>query len=520
MPRYLVEEFYNADQDEFVNYASNGSELELLFPLSSVGFTQSSIDIVQDYSMVSYCCETIAPFISVVNFGYEKKDRIHLYFRITCTSTDTPSLQQELFYFSEVISQELKIYDDIHVISFWDTISEYEDSFSKRVFHFPDLINGYWANLINQGHQEIASEYHTSPTKYFNKLYRTYPEQSYLFWRSPLSKDFKDPLYFSTENWIIPPRTNLTGALKLYSGIEHTTKLEPAEKVLYNGLLALVTDTAAVYFRQSEQLLHSIRCTTFLLAQRHSPAPEQHLTDIITQDTGVQGHLFKDDDTLRRKAATFTRTVKIDKEQITYQLSELGDIIIASYKDFKYVFFSDNSMSFEQIKDLNKFLYPAYAKTQNIIEASITGDCKWPELDDDKFEELCYDILYCDPRFDSNTIQKMGNSRSRDGGRDIVIKTRLAPGRQQELYIFQCKYFSTRTSLSAAKLPNAANVIMQYGAHGYGVFTTTVIDATLYDMLDAFVKNGHLYNYYCWSKYELERFLNRHQLIKRKYFTP
>jgi hypothetical protein len=517
--RYFAEDFHNSDPDAFENYANAGGELELMFPLSSIGFTQSSIDIVRDYSMVSYCCETIAPFISVISFGHEKKDRIHSFFRITCKSIDTASLLEKLIYFSEVISQEVNIYDDIDVISFWDIVSEYEESFDERLFHFPDLVNEYWANLVNQGHWEIASEYHKSERKYFNKLYRKYPEQSYRFWRSPFSKGFAEPLYFSTDNWIIPPQTDLVGALKLYSGIEHSTKLEPAEKVYYNGLLALVTDTAAVYFRQLEQLFHSIKCTAFILAQRHSPTPEQHLSTIVTQDIGFQGHLFKDNEDSRRKADTFTRTVKIDNERITYQLSELGDVIVASYKDFKYVFFSDSLMNFEQIKDLNKFLYPAYAKTQNIIESSIAGDCKWSELDDNRFEELCYDLLYCDPRFDSSTIQKMGSSRSRDGGRDIVIKTRMTPGRQQELYVFQCKFLSARTSLSAAKLPSVANVIMQYGAQGYGVFTTAVIDATLYDMLDGFIKNGHLYSYHCWSKYELERFVNRHQLIKRKYFT-
>ncbi|MCB2380353.1 restriction endonuclease [Hymenobacter sp. BT635] len=520
MERYLVEEFYKADHDAFERHANAGSELELLFPLSSVGFTQSSVDIVQDYSMVSYCCETIAPFISVISSGYENKDRIHLYFRITCKSTDTSSLREELAYFSEVISQELTVYDDIDVISFWATVAEYEESFDKRVFHFPDLINGYWANLVNQGHSEIASEYHKSERKYFNKLYRKYPEQSYLFWRNPLSIDFADPIYFSTENWIIPPGTDLNGALALYSGIGHTTRLEQAEKVHYNGSLVLVSDTAALYFRQLDQLFHSIKCTALLLAQRHSPTPELHLNAIITHDPGFQGHLFKDNNVPGKKAHSFTRTVKIDTEQISYHLSELGDIVVAGYKDFKYVFFSESPLSFEQLKELNKFLYPAYAKTQTILEASVTEECKWPELDDEKFEELCYDILYCDPRFDSNTIQKMGNSRSRDGGRDIVIKTRTVPGRPPELYVFQCKYLSTRTSLSAAKLPNAANVIMQYGAQGYGVFTTTVIDATLYDMLAGFVKNGHLHNYHCWSRYELERFLNRHQMIKRKYFTP
>lgn len=153
-----------------------------------------------------------------------------------------------------------------------------------------------------------------------------------------------------------------------------------------------------------------------------------------------------------------------------------------------------------------------------MIDISISENCNWSEIDDDIFEELCYDVLYCHPHFDSSTIQKMGKSRSRDGGRDIVIKTKKTPTNEQELFIFQCKYLSAKTSLSAAKISNAANVIIQYGAKGYGVFTSTVIDSTLYDMLDGFNRSINIDVSFCFSKYELERYLNRHQLIKQKYF--
>jgi hypothetical protein len=113
----------------------------------------------------------------------------------------------------------------------------------------------------------------------------------------------------------------------------------------------------------------------------------------------------------------------------------------------------------------------------------------------------------------------MGKSRSRDGGRDITIMTKRTPTNEPELYIFQCKYISDNSSLSAAKVSNAGNVIMQYGAKGYGIFTTTVIDATLYDMLDGFNRNMRVNTFFRWSKYELERYLNTHDALKRKYFS-
>jgi len=113
----------------------------------------------------------------------------------------------------------------------------------------------------------------------------------------------------------------------------------------------------------------------------------------------------------------------------------------------------------------------------------------------------------------------MGKSKSRDGGRDILIKTKKTPTKEQELFIFQCKFYNDKTSLSGSKLQNAANIIMQYGAKGYGVFTTTVIDSTLYDMLDGFKRYQEIDVSFCWSKYELERYLNRYQFLKDKYFN-
>jgi hypothetical protein len=112
----------------------------------------------------------------------------------------------------------------------------------------------------------------------------------------------------------------------------------------------------------------------------------------------------------------------------------------------------------------------------------------------------------------------MGRSKSRDGGRDILIKSKKTPTSESQLYIFQCKFLSESTSLSAAKISNAANVIMQYDAKGYGVFTSTIIDATLYDMLDGFNRSFKIDTSDTWSKYELERYLNRHEHIKNKYF--
>lgn len=515
---YNITDFHEIDIQAFIKEISIGLEFEISFPLASIGFSQSRIDIIRDYSEVSFCCERISPFLDIIEGNLVIRDKYYTDFKIRCKAINVENLTSELVYFSEMISGEFIEYDDLDRISFFDEVSEYEESYNKRIFVFPELINNYWANLINGAYWEIASEYYESENKFFNKTYKKYPEHRFGFWKSPLSNTFKETIYFSTENWIIPPNTCITDALKTYSGLEHNLIIENADKIVYNGLTILINNSTAVYFTQREQLINSIKCTERVLDKIYNN--NGIFNNSKSHVKSIQVNLFDERSiqTKTKKRVNYHSDIYIDETKIKYNLSEFGDLITIEYKKFTYIFFSNDTLNFEEIKGLNSFLYPAYSKTQKLIDISISEKCDWLELDDDTFEELCYDILYCHPHFDSTTIQKMGKSRSRDGGRDLVIKTKKTPTNEQELYIFQCKYFSDKTSLSASKISNAGNVIMQYGAKGYGVFTTTVIDSTLYDMLAGFNRNMGIDTSFCWSKYELERYLNRYQIIKNKYF--
>ena len=398
--------------------------------------------------------------------------------------------------------------DDDTRIEFLDEVLEYEDSLHKLYFTFTDLINAYWANLLDGGYWEIAGEY-DSEEDFFRDTYKRHPEHRFGFWRNAKSKVYKDSIYFSTESWIIPDETNLIQALKNYSEPYAKFEINEAELVNFNGKQILLTNNIAVYFDQNKQLQNAINCSQKVLNGKLFNSV------IIKENINEQNNLFAEHKKVNtRKKKRYI----IDPALLSFKVSELGDLVLASYKGFNHIFFGNTSLPFEDIKELNAHLYPAFSKTQNLIEKSISNNCNWQELNDDTFEELCYDLLYCHSKFDSSTIKKMGKSKSRDGGRDIVIKSKKTPTAEPELYIFQCKFLSESTSLSAAKMGSAANVIMQYGAKGYGVFTTTVIDATLYDMLEGFKRNQGIDVSDTWSKYELARYLNRHSIIKNKYF--
>ncbi|WP_440956615.1 hypothetical protein ACSAZK_06830 [Methanosarcina sp. Mfa9] len=488
-------------------------EIKIVLPLESVGFSSSYLDVVYDHILVSYCSEKIASFANVIKGEITLRDNYYKDFIIVCTPRDVKNLADCLVYFSKFFSDGSDELSKEDRDSFYDEIGEYELNLNKKCFVFPELVNNYWANLINGAYFEMASEY-DSEDEFFKETYKKYPEHRYGFWKNAPSKEYNETIYFSIENWIVPPESNLMQALKIYSGLETDLIIEKADVLNYKGSSVIVNSSSAVWFNEGS-LFKSILCTEKTLLRKYRKQLPVTLTEGLDD---VQLGIFPEPLSQVNAESYSSRFNFLDSEKFQYHLSEFGDLALVKYLGFNYVFFIRNTLNFEEMKEFNEYLNPVYSKIQNLIGQSCTGNCKWGDLNDDVFEELCYDIIYCHPKFDSTTIQKMGKSRSRDGGRDIVVKTRKTPTSESELFIFQCKFYSNSNSLSASKLSNAGNVIMQYGAKGYGIFTSTIIDSTLYDMLDGFERNMGIDTSIRWSKYELERFLNRNKQLKEKYF--
>lgn len=491
--------------------------LEIHIPLKSIGFAGSYIDIIHDYLLVSYCSERIAFFVKTEKGERITKDRYYTVFCITCKIQDAESLFDFLKSIAPFFNEDLEGIPKETMVAFSEDLDKYEESLYKKSFIFPELVNDYWANLVNGAYWEIASEYYESEKTFLNRIYRKYPEQRFGFWKNAPSKSYKETVYFSTENWIVPPEVDIISALKVYSGLETDLVIEKAEILSFKQAHVVLNSSVAVWFHDFKSLEKSISCVYKALLPR---SKEISPDDSPKSCASSQMTFFPENKPLRRKRRRLEslKISPLEAGKFTYYLSEFGDLIIIEFMKFRHVFFSRNTVSFEILKELYEQINPVYSKIQSLIGQSCTGNCNWKVLNDDLFEELCYDIIYLHPKFDSSTIQKMGKSTSRDGGRDIVVKTKATPTSEAQLYIFQCKFSKGAGSLSASKVPNAGNVIMQYGASGYGVFTPLVIDSTLYDMLDGFERNAKIDTSIRWSKYELERFLNRNGHLKKKYF--
>lgn len=443
--------------------------IEIRLPLEQLLYTRQHIDLVLEYLQISYCAESIGNLTQVEEADTVRDRGYRKYFKMIIKPLKVNELIEFVYYAVGSLNGEIEG-EEIDTSGWFEDIETYEDSLSDRTFHFPEFIDSYYANLIHG----VYSEY-----KPKRSLYKKYPERAFGYWKSAASNSIGYTFYVSPEAWLVPKQADFKKILKYYSDLEDEIILENAELYYYNDSKVYLTAFHAVRLKEPYYLVRARKCADALVKR------------------------------------------ELSKPTKKFMISEFGDLLIMDDDDFYFVYFSNEiyKFNFEESKDIFASINPVYDKVQSLIGLSARIECDWSSLDDDSFEELCYDIVYYNPRFDSNTIQKMGKSRSRDGGRDIGVWTKSLPGQFPIYFIFQCKFIKPKSSLSASKLGNASNVILQYNAGGYGVFTTGVIDSTLYDMLKGFSNSIGIDTKELWSIYELERFLARHPPLKNRYFS-
>ncbi len=467
-------------EKKLVDIFKKNSLLEIELPFDSINVAQSSLDIIQDYLGVSFLAEKIAKHSEIIYSGKVERDKYYLGFLLKIKPLNINELAKLIYYYSKWYSQTNEPTSD-DSLEHAEEISEYESNLEKTTFKFPDLIDDYYANLVNAAYYEIVSNYFEDEEEsFFKKEYKKYPERKYGFWKSASSNNVNSEYFVSTDSWIIPSNSNIERILELYSGIEQSLEFEHAEIHKYEDKNVIINKSNAVWFSKDNELNRAKNCSSNVL------------TRYIEKSKKIKTEFF---------------------------LSQYGDVLLIKESSFYYVFFLYNvKLNFNELNSIRNSLSPIYENIKELIGLSENINLDWSQFDDESFEQLCYDIIYYHPKFDNSTIRKMGKSRSRDGGRDITIWTKATPGHEPKLFIFQCKFYKPNSSLSASKIGDAGNTIMQYGAKGYGVFTTGIIDATLYDMLDGFSNNYGISTRENWSIFELERFISQNKSIIERHF--
>jgi hypothetical protein len=368
---------------------------------------------------------------------------------------------------------------------------------SDQILTFPELADAYMLNLIVGIYDwDLDSDEE-------QKHYEEYPEQEFNFCYSFVSPHVNYAVYISSWAWIIPSYSShqesipdLDQLLLLYGGFGSKLPVMQEADVFSIGILEpVVLNKLIMMLFPKESYEIARKCANAIL----------------------------------KKMMTFTSKEYSEKSVYPFQaprpflsfsikLSEEGRLMIIRDDIAQYVFFGLVSLNNLQEERYKFALEQLSEKIGYLAGNGIDISCYWERIDDDLFEQLCYDLIIHSSDFDPDTRQKMGKSRSRDGGRDIEVYTYSRLNQPRRKWIIQCKLVKRGATLPGSKI-QVSDVIDQYGAGGFCIMTNGVIDATLHDKLDGISRNRKI-GIEKWDYLKIERLLAtpKYRNIKKRYF--
>lgn len=477
--------------DHFREVSQSSDEVIVVVPLPSIGNANSPVDIVADLLEASFVAETLGQCAQLRSFEWQSEAHIQqLHLKLSGYQAETLSHELArmalLLDFPEVEVERLR--DEYQQVL--ENLVDHEEELSTRDLIFPEIADLYFMNLVR------GAYYEWEPGVVAEDI-RRWPERRYGFIRSRL---LMGSALCSGDEWIIPDSVGLQ---------RFREQVEDEPEALLPGAMVVLGD-AAVFIGT-------------------------HGAVTVPADT-VFNALACGDDFMRRSETDLDvhdllRFRGVMREQSALQPEPHAPVLIGEFASRAVMHCDGYCVAFMDVTEVHARERLVHANRLAALEVSLRDGeppathihVPWPQIDDEAFEQLCFDYLFAHPEFDRNRLEKIGKSRSRDGGRDIVAWTvrdrfRFTESRK---YIFQCKHIPPNVSLTPAKHFQAiGDTIEQYSAHGYGVMCSGYIDATLHDRIDAIATSRRLEDSFKVDRLHLERFLARRPHLVARYFKP
>lgn len=458
--------------------AKNPDVLRLMVPLFSFGAANSNISIAEDYLDALYVGESIYPRCRQCSVELEEDEPNHRsYAAFSVVPDSVHDFVETVYRLAAWFNSEEFPEDEVEEIR--EEVADMRLELPFRPVHFVELADSYMINLIwGLGGEEIENFFDGSVEEW-EHYFPNQPECRFGYALSAITHEAKGKCFASIDDWVLESHVPITMVFTNHGPVGSSSQNLVNAQLLRIGESEIVTNGVVAVRLVREKFKNP---TKMLVATGKEPS------------------------------ASLER----------FELSVNGDVLITYLTGRKIVQLeADQERLGEQ--QLREFLNRTECNAELLRSClghptSVRFD--WESLSDDIFELLCCEVLCRSGHYDPETLRKMGLSRSRDGGRDIVVKSKAWPGgRRPRLFIFQCKRIAARRSLSGSAV-SVADVVDQYGARGFGVMTSAVIDSTLYDKLDGIAKNRDV-KIDTWDKLRLERFISlpEHFDIRGRYFS-
>jgi hypothetical protein len=480
--------------------------IEISFPAYAIGFAGEHLSVCEDLIDISYCVEALAAHSVDASLAWRRQpgppDRTHLVLRLSSPCSGfLNELLRSCIHFGGGNSEIAKAFPE-YFKKYPEQMEEYRNDIENREFRFPELIDDYFANLIN------GAYYTYEQANWVQEDLRRYPERRFGFHRSAFSSRIGSSSYASIEGWIVPTTVNLTTFFKVLNVNASEENFHDAQLSMVANFCFATSGEMHVHF-PLESFLKARVCQSFI-------SGEEQVSRL-----GGQRLLFSS----AAPMFSFPDTVFIGSStgggaKYRCRIHETGEIAILTddEEEWHHIFFETRPLHVDECKLIGIQSAELNSRIQRGIGLATNGKLDWSKIDDERFESLCYDIIYANPGFDRETIRKMGRSRSRDGGRDIVVWTKPAGFREApRKYIFQCKLITSKKSLGKRDVRDIGDMLEQYEAQGFGLMTSAVIDTTLFDAVDTICARRQIAQKH-FSGFEIERFLNQRPDLRETYF--
>lgn len=462
-------------------------KVTVVVPLPAIGSSNSHLDIADDFADASFVAERLGRCAQAHSLEWARSGYAHV-LHVTLSGYAPEVIAHELATMAVLLDfpnvEDEALRDEYDAVL--DECFDHPGQLATMDLLFPELADLHFVNLVHGGYYEWDADVVAEELK-------AHPERRYGFFESRAVRPGGCAALCSMDEWIIPGDAELAEAMSQF-------ELEP--EAMLPGSMLLVDDSAvflgdhAIVRVSAKTLLNALACG-----------------DDYVRRNGACEHAAELMEFRGAPLAGTSTGAQVLIGEFASRVALRCDGFLLLFLNITPLPQTERVRSADQLASLEIALRDGEPSRSTIA-------LPWTQIDDEVFEQLCYDYVFAHPEFDKDRIEKIGKSRSRDGGRDIVawtISDRLQV-RPPVKYIFQCKHIGSDASLTPKHLQAIGDTIEQYSAGGYGVMCSGYIDATLHDRIDAITTNRNLSSSRKIDRFQLERFLARRPHLVERYF--
>ena len=240
-----------ATDDELIARLGDWQCVSFRVPLPSINRTNEPINIVYDYLYASYGIEMLSKECVDCSLKFEWETK---YFPVLILTLIEPNriallgaIRRAIWAFQSAEEQSYEEESQAEI----ESIDEYQQNLNEIQLNFPEVVEQYFANLVNGAY--FQSEYELA-----KGIKEEFPERTYGFWKSAFYNGKEPRVYVSENAWIIPSEIPAEAVFKNFA-YDGEISLLNASLIFHGGKVLAISEGIALEI-SLEVFLQTISC--------------------------------------------------------------------------------------------------------------------------------------------------------------------------------------------------------------------------------------------------------------------